>query len=303
MMDRGAFQTTWNQIVRGYAYHACEGGVGCYTLPPLDAIECVQHGFSARTGGVSEGFLASLNLSFSRGYEPRQRTIQNYEIFCRAVGIDPASMVMDTYEHGKTVRCVDRTDCGAGYTRESLPPCDALITDDPAVTLVTGHADCMAFYVVDPVRRAIGLAHAGWRGALARIGGEVVEAMGKRFGTQPADLFVGVGPSICPNCFEVGEDVAAMFSDAFPYTDCLLPGKPGKAYVDLWKIAAAQFLEAGVRADHISLMEVCTVEDDRLFSHRGDHGLTGGMAAFLRLIQDDGRIDRLCAKQYNMTVD
>ncbi len=283
MMDRAAFQASWKEIARGYRYHAAPGGVGYYTLPPLDALDCIQHGFSARTGGVSEGFLSSLNLSFSRGYEPRERTVRNYEIFCRAVGIDSASMVMDTYEHGKVVRCVDRTDCGAGYTRASLPPCDALVTDDPAVTLVTGHADCMAFYVVDPVRRAIGLAHAGWRGALARIGGEVVDALGRRFGSQPTDLFAGVGPSICPNCFEVGEDVADMFSSAFPYTDCLLSGKPGKAYVHLWKVAAAQFLEAGVRADHISLMEVCTVEDERLFSHRGDHGLTGGMTAFLRL--------------------
>lgn len=283
MMDRAAFQASWKEIARGYRYHAAPGGVGYYTLPPLDALDCIQHGFSARTGGVSEGFLSSLNLSFSRGYEPRERTVRNYEIFCRAVGVDSASMVMDTYEHGKVVRCVDRTDCGAGYTRASLPPCDALVTDDPAVTLVTGHADCMAFYVVDPVRRAIGLAHAGWRGALARIGGEVVDALGRRFGSQPTDLFAGVGPSICPNCFEVGEDVADMFSSAFPYTDCLLSGKPGKAYVHLWKVAAAQFLEAGVRADHISLMEVCTVEDERLFSHRGDHGLTGGMAAFLRL--------------------
>ena len=72
---------------------------------------------------------------------------------------------------------VDRADAGKGYLLDPLPPCDGLITNDPAVTLITGHADCMAFYFVDPVKRAIGLAHAGWRGALGRIGAAVVSLM------------------------------------------------------------------------------------------------------------------------------
>ena len=166
MTARESFARAYEKVRRGYGYTESAGGVGIFTLPSLSALPFVRHGFTARTGGVSEGPLSSLNLSFSRGIEPRERTMENYRILAAAAGFSEESMVMDTYEHGVTVRRVDRRDCGAGYTLPPLPPCDALVTDDPAVTLVTGHADCMAFYAVDPVRRAVGLAHAGWRGAL-----------------------------------------------------------------------------------------------------------------------------------------
>lgn len=283
-MDKRSFLAAWEQVRRGFRYHQTESGVGSYTLPGLAALSCVRHGFSARTGGVSTGRMASLNLSFSReGYEPREVTMQNYRIFCAAEGIPEESMVMDTYEHGTTVFCVDRNDCKKGWTEPSLPPCDGLVSNDPAVTLVTGHADCMAFYLVDPNRRAIGLAHAGWRGALGRIGSELVASMRQNFGTDPKDLFAGVGPSICPEHFEVDESLGQTFLDAFPYTDCLRPGKPGKAYVDLWQVAAGQFLEAGVLPERIEIAGVCTFEDDRLYSYRREH-VTGGMAAYLRLV-------------------
>ena len=105
------------------------------------------------------------------------------------------------------------------------------------------------------------------------------------FQSDPADIVAGVGPSICADCFEVDESLGSDFLAAFPATDCLRPGKrPGKAYVDLWQVAVCQFLEAGVLPGHISLMNVCTVEDERLFSYRGDGGATGGMTAYLRIV-------------------
>lgn len=284
MTARESFARAYEKVRRGYGYTESAGGVGIFTLPSLSALPFVRHGFTARTGGVSEGPLSSLNLSFSRGIEPRERTMENYRILAAAAGFSEESMIMDTYEHGVTVRRVDRRDCGAGYTLPPLPPCDALVTDDPAVTLVTGHADCMAFYAVDPVRRAVGLAHAGWRGALGGIGAALVARLRECFGCEPADLIAGIGPSICPACFEVGEDVADAFERAFPAADCRRPGRPGKAYVDLWRVAAAQFFEAGVLPERLSLMGVCTMEDGRLYSHRRDRGQTGGMAAYLGLL-------------------
>lgn len=258
-------------------------GVGWYTLPMLERETGIDHGFSARTGGVSTGDFASLNLSFTRP-EQRENVMENYRIFCRAVGIPWESMVMDAYEHGKTVLKVDAADCGRGYLSDPLPPCDGLVTDDPAVTLITGHADCMAFYFYDPVKRAIGLCHAGWRGALARIGSEVVRMMQECYGSDPKDILAGVGPSICPGCFEVGEDVARDFERAFP--DCTLRGTnaAGNPTVDLWQVAVSQFLDSGILPQNIELMGVCTFEDERLYSHRRDKGKTGGMSAFLRLV-------------------
>ncbi len=279
----GDFQHQWEEVRFGAELRE-NGEIRWYTLPALCEAGGVAHGFSARTGGVSTGYFDSLNLSFTRDEDVRENVMQNYRLFAAAAGFPAESMVMDAYEHGATVRQVTRADCGRGWTREPLPPCDGLITDDPEVTLITGHADCMAFYVYDPATHAIGLAHAGWRGALARIGAETVRAMAQAYGARPEDMLAGVGPGICRRCFEVGADVAEQFDAAFPNVPCIsediITGKP---HVDLWKIAAAQFFEAGIQPQNVSIMGVCTCEDKLLYSHRRDHGNTGGMAAFLRL--------------------
>ena len=276
------FLQQYARIRRGAKFHLVSG-VGLYTLPALEHLPGFDHGFTARSGGVSEGYFASLNLSFTRP-ENRDNVMENYRIFCRAAGIPFDAMVMDNYEHGTNVIKVDRTDAGKGYLLDPLPPCDGLVTNDPAITLITGHADCMAFYFVDPVKRCIGLAHAGWRGALGRIGAAVIAELTKQYGSDPADLIIGIGPSICPDCFEVGDDVAAEFAQAFPDLPCVLPQEGAQPHVDLWMIACAQFVEAGVLPEHISLFDVCTMTTPRLYSHRRDQGNTGGMAAYLRIL-------------------
>ena len=258
-------------------------GVGIYSLPALERLSGFDHGFSARGGGVSEGYFSSLNLSFTRP-ENRDNVIENYRIFCRATKIPFETMVMDNYEHGTTVLRVDRHDAGKGYLTDALPACDGLVTNDPTVTLITGHADCMAFYCIDPVKRCIGLAHAGWRGALGRIGAKLVETMTAEYGTDPADTFAGVGPSICPDCFEVGHNVATEFAQEFPNIPCVTPQGEQRPHVDLWMIAFRQFQEAGIPAEHFSLSNICTMTTARLYSHRRDKGNTGGMAAYLRIL-------------------
>ncbi len=282
MENTQRFLEQYHNMARGAKFRFVNG-VGIYTLPAIERLTCVDHGFTAKSGGVSEGYFASLNLSFSRP-EKRENVMENYAIFCRAVQIPFESMVMDNYEHGTTVLRVDRADAGKGYLLDPLPACDGLVTNDPAVTLITGHADCMAFYFVDPVKRAIGLAHAGWRGAQGRIGTKVVELMVQEYGSDPKDIIAGVGPSICPDCFEVGENVAEEFARDFADLPCVLPREGARPHVDLWMVAAKQFMEAGVLAEHISLFDVCTMTTQRLYSHRRDKGNTGGMAAYLRLL-------------------
>lgn len=284
-MTKEDFLKAWEKVSFGYEYHENENRVGSFTIPAFSRQPWLAHGFSARTGGLSGEHLWSLNLSFTREEEPRARTMENYRIYCEAEGIPVESMVMDAYEHGTTVRLVDRADRGKGYTLPPLPPCDGLVTSDPEVSLMTGHADCMAFYFADTEKHVIGLCHAGWRGAFSRIGCEVVKRMQQSFGTDPKDLIAGVGPSICPDCFEVDDSLGQEFQSAFPATACLLPGKrEGKAQVDLWQVAACQFLEAGIQPEKISVMGACTVEDKRLFSFRGDGRKTGGATAYLRIL-------------------
>lgn len=277
----------WDRItplfVRGAQYRETNG-VGAYTLPLFSDVPQIRHGFSSRVGGVSTGCYASLNLSFTRPDDPAL-VRENYRIFAAAAGFDTEAMVMDSFAHGTTVRRVGRDDMGRGWSREPLPSCDGLITDEAGVVLVTGHADCNAYYCYDAEHHAIGLAHAGWRGTLDRMGTSLVEAMTDAFGSDPERLIVGISPSIGFECFEVGTDVADRFEAAFPGLPCRREGAPGKAYIDLWSVAACQFVESGVCPEHINIASVCTAcESERLYSHRRDRGETGGMAAFLTLL-------------------
>lgn len=148
---------------------------------------------------------------------------------------------------------------------------------------MTSHADCGAFFLYDPENRAVGMAHAGWKGTLLKIGLVMAEAMGRAYGTRPENLIAVAGPCICPKCFEVdealGEEFARAFDPAVKRT-----GRPGKAYVDLPLCAGLQFLQAGILPEHITLMDACTYEDpERFYSHRRDKGGTGSMAAYMQL--------------------
>lgn len=282
MVGREAFSCLYQNITKGYTFEE-KLGVGIYHLPAFSGEAGIAHGFTARTGGVSLPPYESLNLSFTN--DERDKVLENYHRFACAAGFPENSMVMDNYEHGTTVFIVGKEDVGKGHTLPSLPPCDGLVTAEPGVTLITGHADCMAFFFYDPVKRVIGLCHAGWRGALGRIGSEVVKKM-YTLGSDPNDILAGVGPSICPKCFEVGEDVARMFEEVFP--NCPLRGinEKGNPTIDLWQVALCQFMESGILPEHVSLMGVCTKETDRLYSYRRE-GRTGGMAAYLRLVNEE----------------
>lgn len=280
MVEREAFGNIYQNITRGYTFEEKQG-VGLYHLPVFSGEAGIAHGFTARTGGVSQPPYTSLNLSFI--HDDRDKVLENYHRLACAAGFPEGSMVMDNYEHGTTVFIVGKEEVGKGHTLPPLPPCDGLVTAEPGVTLITGHADCMAFFFYDPVKQIIGLCHAGWRGALGRIGSQVVKKM-CTLGSDPKDILAGVGPSICPKCFEVGEDVAQMFEQAFP--NCPLRGvnEKGNPTIDLWQVALCQFMESGVLPEHVSLMGVCTRETDRLYSYRRE-GRTGGMAAYLRLLE------------------
>ncbi|MBQ2984992.1 MAG: peptidoglycan editing factor PgeF, partial [Clostridia bacterium] len=246
----------------------------------------VSHGFSTREGGITtDPPYASLNLSWNRcGSE--EEVIANFRIFAEGAGVDYDDMAVVNHEHGNTVLRLEREHRGRGFSLEPLPFCDGIITNDPAVALVTSHADCGAYFFYDPVHRAAGMAHAGWKGTILRIGARMAERMAEEYGTDPADIIAAAGPCICKDCFEVDEDLGKRFASEFAQEGIMRPGGPGKAYVDLELAAAVQFIEAGIRPENITLMNACTYENEKMFfSHRRDKGVTGSMAAFIKLVQ------------------
>ncbi len=273
-------------IKHGFIYKRTNKGTGLYCAEALDKAGGVSHGFSTREGGITvDPPKASLNLSWTRCGSPEE-VIANFKIFAEGAGIDYDDMAVVNHEHGANVLRIAHEHRGRGFYKDPLPPCDGIITDDPTVTLVTSHADCGAYFFYDPVHRAIGMAHAGWKGTLLRIGAEMARRMAEEFDTDPSDIIAATGPCICRDCFEVDADLGEKFQSEFDYPGISRPGRQGKAYVDLELAAAVQFVEAGIRPESITLMNACTYENrQHFFSHRRDKGITGSMAAYIKLIQ------------------
>lgn len=276
------FLSAYGRVASGYVYEQ-NCGVGFFRAASLCGEPGLGHGFTGRTGGVTPAPLDSLNLDWDQE-APLPDVRENFRRMCAAAGTAWGRMVFVNYEHGVAIRRVGPEDCGRGVDREPLPLCDGLVTDVPGVTLVTSHADCAALFLFDPRRRAIGLAHAGWRGVLGRLGQKLAHSLCAEYNSAPQDILAAVGPCICRDCFEVDEALGREFAQEFPGVPLSKPGLPGKAYVDLEMALAAQFFDAGLRPEHITLMHCCTMEDEaRLYSYRRDKANTGSMAAYMAL--------------------
>ena len=253
----------------------------------LDETGCVEHGFSTRLGGVSKGDFATMNFSFTRG-DDRDDVLENYRRMAAALGVDRERMVLTWQTHTTNVRRVTEEDEGKGIVRDrDYRDVDGLITDIPGITLVTFFADCVPLYFLDPVHKAIGLSHSGWRGTVKRMGQGTVDAMKEAFGTRPEDIIACIGPSICGDCYEVGEEVADEFADAFheKYHDVILLKKQnGKYQLDLWKANEIVLKEAGIKGDYLAVTNICTYCNPQLlFSHRRTAERRGNLCAFLSL--------------------
>lgn len=251
----------------------------------------LAHCFTTKEGGVSRGIYASLNLSFSRG-DDKDAVEENYRRVAQALGFSLHQVVASDQTHTTNVRHVTAQDAGKGVVRpRDYQDVDGLITDEPDLLLATFYADCVPLYFVDPVHRAIGLSHAGWRGTVSDMGRVTLEQMEKCFGTRPHEVLCAIGPSICQECYEVGEDVATEFGAHFPgYQDEILRKIGGNKYLlDLWRANAIILENAGVLPDHLAISNICTCcNSSRLFSHRATQGKRGNLGAFLGIRSQEG---------------
>ncbi|MBD5550682.1 MAG: peptidoglycan editing factor PgeF [Lachnospiraceae bacterium] len=283
-----------------------ENGVTYLTFPGLERTGVVRHLFSTRMGGVSEGIYASMNLSYTRGDE-KEAVDENYHRIAACLDSKVEDMVCSDQTHTDHIRLVTAEDKGKGVIRpKDYRDVDGLITQEKGIVLCTFYADCVPLFFVDPVKKAIGLSHSGWRGTVQKIGKKTVEEMGKAFGTDPKDVRAAIGPSICQDCYEVSEDVIEEFRKAFPEAAAgaeslefpglrsesrgrvrLLwyPTKPGKYQLDLWEANRQIMLEAGIPETQIEVTDLCTCcNPDLLFSHRASHGKRGNLGAFMKLV-------------------
>lgn len=253
----------------------------------LDDIPWLKNAVSTRLGGVSKDYLASMNLGFNRG-DLDENVIRNHEIFANVIGVNPKNIVTGNQTHTTNVKVVTKDDCGKGIYRDrNYTDIDGLITNEKGIVLATYYADCVPLLIVDTKNKAIGLSHSGWRGTVGKIGKVTIEKMGELYGTKPEDIVACIGPSICQKCYEISEEVAVQFKEAFPdnIKEILIDKGNGKYQLDLWECNRINFKEAGVLPENIKVTDICTCHNtDVLFSHRGHNGKRGNLGAFLSIV-------------------
>lgn len=271
-------------------YNSCPtqkqwGDLTYLTYPGLESCSTVKHLFSTRLGGVSEGHLGTMNLSFSRGDHP-DKVRENFRRIAGLLGCEEEDFVFSHQTHTTNVRIVEAADRGKGLVKPlDYQDVDGLVTKEKGIVLSTFYADCVPLFFVDPIAEVIGLSHSGWRGTVGRIGEKTIERM-EELGARREQILAAIGPSICKSCYEIGRDVAEPFMDAFPEEkELILEEKEnGKFHLDLWKCNALILLKAGIRKDHLEITDLCTCcNAELLFSHRASKGKRGNLGAFLML--------------------
>ena len=244
----------------------------------------VRHGFSTRKGGVSAGALESLNL---RGYihgDQKENVEENYRRFCAAIGVDAKKVVLSQQEHKDHIRVVTAQDAGKGLWRErNYQAVDGLITNVPDMVLTVFSADCNVILLHDPVRKAVGACHAGWRGTALGIAAKTVVAMSEQFGTDPGDVKAAIGPAIGQCCFETDEDVPLALRDALgEQVSAYMELRGEKWHIDLKSINALWLEKAGVNT--VDICDHCTMcRPDLYWSHRLLGDARGVQAAMISL--------------------
>lgn len=251
----------------------------------------LQHGFSTRKGGVSKEHLASLNLSFSVE-DAKENVLENFRRIGERFGKTPEDFVLSKQSHETKVLKVGTKDRGKGITKDrDYEGIDALITDEKGIILSCFSADCVPILFYDPIHKTVGACHSGWRGTKGKILQNVVEEMRKHFSSNPAEILIAIGPSICKEQYVVSEDLALSFLEDYPDLgeDTASPIQrisKDKFQLDLWDLNRRIALDSGIKEEHISISGYCTMENPELFfSHRYSQGKRGLQGAFI-CIQD-----------------
>ncbi len=253
-------------------------GLRFFSFKSLPA-EKITHAVFTRQGGVSPAPWNSLNVGGTVG-DDRPRVIENRLRSFQAADRDPHSMFDVWQVHSADVVI-------ANSPHNFSPPefrADAIITDNPDVTLYMRFADCTPILLYDPVRSAIGIVHAGWMGTVKKVAVSAVNAMSAAYGSRPEDLVAGIGPSIGPDHYEIGPDVINRVREVFHADASRMLIRLGeRTHFDLWEANRIQLSNAGIK--NIEISEMCTAcHTEDWYSHRAEKGRTGRFGALIALL-------------------
>lgn len=234
--------------------------------------DSLSHFTTTTEGGVSEGNYSSFNLGLYSG-DSEENVSENRDRLTNALGISPGNFFVPYQTHDDKVCIIDQDFLSMTDENKSLSlnGIDALITDQKEIGIGITTADCVPLLIYDPIKKVLAAIHAGWKGTAARIGYKTAQKMIDHFGCNPSDLVVGIGASISPKHFEVGDEVGKAFTDAgfelsrISYRNT----QTGKLHINLWEANRLPLIELGVLLQNIEVSEICTYSNpDLLFSAR-----------------------------------
>jgi polyphenol oxidase len=289
------------------------GSVSYLQFDLLQQFPEVIHGVFTRKGGYSSPPFASLNTSRGINGDNIENIVQNRFLALKTLDLDEKPAITLWQVHGSEIVTYTshdewRTDWAyqsyfeRKWTAEAIHKGDALITQEQGITLALSFADCVPIVFYDPTQHVISMAHGGWRGSARGIVMATIEAMHAQFNCQPQDLYVGIGPAIGECCYEVSEDVRKLFMGITDFTEMPTAQHLREAVgesaafseqqvadrtslrLNLQATNRKQLLMAGVPAEQVEVMEICTsCNTDRFFSHRAEHGNTGRFVVAIAL--------------------
>jgi YfiH family protein len=253
-------------------------GVRYYQFSSLEGIGVKQAVFT-RQSGVSQGIWHSLNVGLTVGDDPA-RVARNRELCFEAAGRPIESLSDSWLVHSHQAY---RYDQPRPASQDFPPKADIILTDNPQVSLFMRYADCVPILLVDPVRRAIALAHAGWQGSVQQVGRHAVLAMQEHYNSHPEDLLAAIGPSVGPARYEVGPEVSKQVRASYGIeAEYLLPSFGKSTHFNLWAANHITLENAGVH--QIEVANICTAENTAdWYSHRAENGKTGRFGVLLAL--------------------
>jgi YfiH family protein len=238
----------------------------------------IFHAVLTRQGGYSQKPYDTLNTGGTVGDDPKA-VLANHQRIYEILDYDYQSRFDVWQVHGTDIVCTDV----ARNPEDQILKADGIMTDNPSITLFMRFADCVPILLFDPVRKVIGIVHAGWQGTQQMIGKIAVERMQARYGSAPEDLVAGIGPSICQGCYEVGSDVHQSFIQSFGRkAQAYFRVEETRLYLDLWAANRDSLKMAGVKKIEIAgICTACHLAD--WYSHRAENGKTGRFGVILSL--------------------
>lgn len=224
------------------------------------------------------------NMAPHRG-AGREEAVRWRREVCGLLGVEYDKLTSPSQVHGADVLRVEDGDvgCGRDGRGSAVANVDGLLTDRPGVPLILMSADCPLVAVYDRDRRVVGAVHASWKGTVGRAAEHLVHRMRAECGSDPGRLLGAICPSAGPCCYEVGDEVRRLARTRMDHADACFVEREGGLYFDMWRANREQLVAAGVRSEHIEVAGLCTICDERFWSHRRDGENTGRFALFVAI--------------------